>query len=56
MSIDVRGAYLKGLLKGMNAFEIKTVTVSFDRCMNGGNFERVYGREESRDCLTKVCI
>ena len=48
MSIDVRGAYLKGLLRGMNAFEIKSITVSIDRCMNVGSFERVYGREESK--------
>ena len=48
MSIEARGGVLRGLLRGFNALELKTVTVSIDRILNGGSFDRLYGRKESR--------
>jgi hypothetical protein len=48
ISIEAKQPVLKGLRKGVHAFDIKDVTVGLDRLMNGGNIERILGKERSR--------
>jgi hypothetical protein len=53
MLIDIRAPRLTGLAKGLNAFTMKSLKVSFERLINGGGLDRIFTREKSEHIFNK---
>jgi hypothetical protein len=53
MSIQMKSIQIKGLARGLNAMEIKDMSVSFDRILYGGLLEKLLGPERSTDYVTQ---
>lgn len=47
MSIQLKSVTIKGLARGVNAMEIREISVSFDRILYGGLLEKLLGPERS---------
>jgi hypothetical protein len=53
MLIEIRAPYMEGLTKGLNAFTMKSLKVSFERLLNGGGLERIFTKEKSENIFNK---